>query len=290
MKKKLIVLFLMMFLSYSLSGCFLFTIGPSEDPMLQWFDVTEYNQELWNMCYGDGYVNYVPGDPYTCPRYTEEEVTAKLVAYMESFDLTYSKLLGRAYLVNFTVALNNEFTSLFTDEEAISRLNGVLFTELLAYDEDGNEKLVYLPEYVPIGSDVKAFIYDFPVPFTFSRYVELVNTYLGTCEEFVFTSRQVNASNQVMTEMIPYKVCISDSLVDDVQYLKDTSVLSNIIHFEAVLEAYKWEDDSWVEATGGFKTYITYYAANKVQFICFTGWNTDFDPQYDTIFEFTADW
>jgi hypothetical protein len=290
MKVKRILSLILFSLLMSMNGCFLYgTIGPQTDPMLEWFDVTAYMQDLFDMCYGDGYVNYVPGDPYYCPIYTKEEINAKLETIINDFGLTYYKILGNGRLVDFIPQLAVDYSALFTGTEAASRTGVVYFAQILAHDQDQREKLVFLPTYVPIGSDIKGFIYDFPSEFTFARFEELVHENEGSCEERTITAYQTNVNNEVFLTTEVIKVCIGDLILQDVSYSRDSSLFANEIHFQSFIESFKYDQGEWVLNQYPLSVFAL-KRTGRVEIIMCVGNNSNFDPQYDVIFEFPVDW
>ncbi len=276
--KKLISVIMLTFISLVFSGCYR---GPYPDAALNWFDVTEYKQELFDMCYGDGYVNRIPGDPGYCPAYTQEELDTKLELYLSEYDLIYIKDVGINYIHQTIDNLETDFKSLITDEEVLRRVNGVEFYTCIAEDAYGQEKIVYLPSYVPKESTKYAYIYDLPELYSYKRFEQIILDQENSYHLF----NAVSSNGTLITQM---KVLINNYMMNDVLLTRGTTLFYGELVYQVSLDTYALEENQWVRADNfhyGFWTGYVRFIDNKMTISIFTGWDDNNQAIIDTVFE-----
>ncbi|HAQ57303.1 MAG TPA: hypothetical protein DCR44_07925 [Acholeplasmatales bacterium] len=214
--------------------------GPRDDSMLNWFDVTEYMGELVDYCYGDGYVNYVNGDPGYCPPYTLSTLNAKLETYMTKLGLTFVKYLGRSYVATAIESLRADYMEGVTDSEVLSRVMNVQLVTCLVLDGEGKEKIVYLPSYVPKGSTMTFFIYDLVFGVTYAELAAMIAENADACIVRIL-------SLNVGGTTVDARYCLSVGLLDDLRLWGTDGSIDDEIQFIAFIDTYVMENGIWTK-------------------------------------------
>ncbi|MBU1145791.1 MAG: hypothetical protein KJ971_08090 [Firmicutes bacterium] len=245
--KKITTLILIVLLQLTVSGC----VYRQKDSLLKWFDVTKFNQELIDMCSGDGYENIIKGDPYYCPLYTQEDLDPKLELYMEELSLTFVKGLGVSNVYTALEQLKIDFEEPISDNEVLLRVDFVNFYTCIALDEYQNEKIVYLAAHTPKGIDKNAYIYDNPLELTYKKLEDIIETHQG--ESFEFTISYSNGFVQT------YKVYLNDELFNNIFFAKDSNLFLGELFYECTLCTYVLVEEEWILADNNLYTPIIFY-------------------------------
>ena len=242
--KKIPMIFMMVIIFFFIVGCQ--RDFKPRDANIEWFDPTIYQQEVFDKCYGDGYVFWVHGDPDYCPIYTQAQLDAKFSTYLKDVELTYIDELGINNINNTMDSLESEYESLTDDQEILDRLHIVFFYTLFALDKDMNEKIVYMPSHMPKGVESKLFIYDYPMDISFIKIKETIEDHEGQESVFEFNGYNWTTNGKVM---INYELVtiLSMDIFNNIRLTKDSSIFLGKLHFEMMINYKAYDGDVLVE-------------------------------------------
>lgn len=254
------------------------------DAHLEWFDPTVYNQEVFDKCYGDGYVFWVPGDPYHCPIYTQAELNAKFSDYLNEIELTFIQDLGRNNVDESIELLKTEYQSLTDDEEILKRISVVSFYTVVATDNELNEKIVYIPSYMPKGVETRLFIYDYPMSLSFIKIKETIEENEGLKSVFEFNGYNWNANNDKIVQIYQLEMILSMDIFDGIRLTRNSSIFLGELHFEMMIDYKAYDDDILVEDAE--RQIFGLIDEKTLNIFAYTGRDDQDEITYDIIYQF----
>ncbi len=279
MKKSKIVLS-MIFMSLLLIGCQ--NDFQPKDVKLAWFDPTIYNQELFNRCYGDGYIHWVPGDPYYCPIYTKEELAVKFTKYLSIENYTFVQDVGIHDVYESLEQLQIDYESLIDDEETLKRVQNIDFYAVIALDEHESEKVVYFPSYMPKGNNTQLFIYDSPFDILVSEIKNYMNHHEPIEISFDFDGYQIVDGGKEVKINLDIEMLLTKDVFDEITLLKDASIFLGKIHYETYINYIGY--DNGIEVENSRRKLYFLLESRVLNIYAYTGRNLQDDIEYKVVY------